>query len=56
MLTFKQFKESLIRIGKKTSTFDAGNSLQVTVPKQNFKEGPKKKLRIRHNVGEKELQ
>ena len=56
MKSYKQFRESLLRIGKKTSTFDAGNSLQVTVPKQNIKDGPRKKMRVRHNVGEKELQ
>ena len=49
MLTFKQFKESLLRIGKKTSTFDIGNSVQITVPKQNIKGGMKKKMKVTHS-------
>lgn len=43
MNTFKQFRESLERIGKKTSTFKI-NSFKITIPKN------KKETRIRHTI------
>ena len=43
MITFKQFRESLDRIGKKSTTFKI-KSFKITIPKN------KKETRIRHTI------